>query len=146
MEPVLTPALKRALRGRCPACGEGRVVVRFTNLRRTCPSCGWILEREPGAITGAMYVVAILTQFFAVGLMLLAWWLTDWSPLRIVATGVPILLVVSVVALAYAKRIWIAVEFATDMGTHEREAYDARGYARDPGATDRPLEKETDPG
>ncbi|MHC4939521.1 MAG: DUF983 domain-containing protein [Planctomycetota bacterium] len=125
---VLIPALRRALRGRCPACGEGRVVVRFTNLVRTCPACGWILEREPGAITGSMYIVAILTQFAAVGLMLLAWLLTDWSPIRIVATGVPLLLVLSIVALAYSKRIWIAVEYATDMGTDEREDYEKRGY------------------
>ena len=51
---VLIPALRRALRGRCPACGEGKVVVRYTNLVRSCPQCGWILEREPGAITGSM--------------------------------------------------------------------------------------------
>jgi uncharacterized protein (DUF983 family) len=127
---VLLPSLKRALRGFCPACGKGRVVVHFTNLRRACPECGWILEREPGAITGSMYVVAILTQFAAVALMLLAWALTDWSPLRIVVTGVPILLVFSVVALAYAKRIWIAVEYATDLGTHERDRYEERGFEK----------------
>lgn len=104
------------------------MVVRFTNLRRECPHCGWILEREPGAITGSMYVVAILTQFAAVALMLLAWLLTDWSPLRIVVTGVPLLLVFSVVALAYAKRIWIAIEYTTDLGTHERDEYERRGF------------------
>ncbi|MHC4449148.1 MAG: DUF983 domain-containing protein [Planctomycetota bacterium] len=127
---VLIPALRRALKGRCPACGEGRIVVRFINLVRSCPSCGWILEREPGAITGSMYLVAILTQFAAVFLMLLAWLLTDWSPLRIVATGIPVLLVLSIIALAYAKRIWVAVEYTTDMRTDERDDdYDERGYA-----------------
>ena len=126
---VLIPALRRALRGRCPACGEGRIVVRYTNLVRCCPCCGWILEREPGAITGSMYLVSILTQFAAVFLMLLAWLLTDWSPLRIVATGIPILLIISIPLLAYSKRIWVAVEYATDMGSDERDDdYDKRGY------------------
>jgi len=99
-------------------------VRRFTNLVRTCPHCGWHLEREPGAITGSMYLVAILTQFAALALMLLAWGLTDWSPMRIVVTGIPILLVVSVLALAWSKRIWIAVEYTTDLGTHERARYE----------------------
>jgi uncharacterized protein (DUF983 family) len=126
-------SLARALRGYCPACGEGRVVRGFTNLRRDCPECGWILEREPGAITGAMTIASILSQFAAVGVMLLCWWLTDWSTPRILLTGLPILAVISYVALAISKRVWIAVEYATDMRTDEAgEDYKRRAYRKEP--------------
>ncbi|MHC4954331.1 MAG: hypothetical protein ACYTGZ_10605, partial [Planctomycetota bacterium] len=84
---LLRQSLTRAMRGRCPACGEGVVAEHFTGLKRTCPHCGWILEREPGAITGAMYVTAILSQFAAVGIMVLCWWLTDWSNTTIILVG-----------------------------------------------------------
>ncbi|MEM8883532.1 MAG: DUF983 domain-containing protein [Planctomycetota bacterium] len=121
--------LLRALRGRCPACGLGKVTRRYTNLVRSCPRCGWILEREPGAITGAMYLTAILTQFAAVAVMLLCWALTDWSTTRIIVTGLPILIVFSVVALAWSKRIWIAVEFWTDMNSDEAaDNYEQRAF------------------
>jgi len=106
-------------------------VVRFTGLVKSCPSCGWILEREPGAITGAMYLTSILSQFAAVAVMLLCWWLTDWTAVTIVLVGLPVLLLFSWVALAWSKRLWIAVEYVTDRNTHEgKNQYEARGYRK----------------
>ena len=129
--PPLKTSLRRALRGYCPACGEGRVARRFTGPQRECPSCGWILEREPGATTGPMTIVAILSQFVAVGIMLLCWWLTDWDTPRILLTGLPILIVFSYVSLAISKRIWIAVEYATDMRTDEaNDDYERRAFRK----------------
>jgi len=107
-------------------------VVRFTSLVRKCPHCGWILEREPGAMTGAMYITSILSQFAAVGVMLICWWLTDWSPTRIVLVGLPVILLFSWLALAWSKRLWIAIEYVTDLHTHERgDRYEERGFDRD---------------
>ena len=34
------PALLRGLKGRCPACGEGRLFGSFLKPRDTCPFCG----------------------------------------------------------------------------------------------------------
>lgn len=130
---LLLRSSARALRGRCPACGEGRVVRRFTGLVDSCPTCGWILEREPGAITGAMYLTSILSQFAAVGVMCLCWWLTDWSTTTIVLVGLPVLLLFSWIALAWSKRLWIAVEYVTDLNTDEgKDRYEERGFERNP--------------
>ncbi len=32
-------AIKRGLRGRCPACGEGRVLHAYLKVNNTCPAC-----------------------------------------------------------------------------------------------------------
>ena len=129
---LLLRSLRRALAGLCPACGEGKVTAGYTNLVRVCPHCGWILEREPGAITGAMYLTSILSQFAAVGVMLLCWWLTDWSTTTIVLVGLPLLVIFSVIALAWSKRIWIAVEYVTDLKTHEGgDDYEQRAFKRE---------------
>ena len=61
MRPSFVTTIKRGLTRRCPACGEGRIFRSFLRLRRSCPACGWVVEREPGAVTGAMYLVAILS-------------------------------------------------------------------------------------
>lgn len=37
--PVL-PALRRGFRGRCPACGKGRLFGRFLKVEEACASCG----------------------------------------------------------------------------------------------------------
>ena len=34
------PSLKRGLRGRCPACGQGRLLHGYTKVNDRCPCCG----------------------------------------------------------------------------------------------------------
>jgi uncharacterized protein (DUF983 family) len=34
------PAVKRGLRGRCPACGEGRLLHHYLKVNDVCPKCG----------------------------------------------------------------------------------------------------------
>ncbi len=38
--PNLATAIGRGLRGRCPACGEGKVFRGFLKVRETCAACG----------------------------------------------------------------------------------------------------------
>ena len=125
--------LGRGLRRRCPVCGQGRIFRGPFRLRPECPSCGWILEREPGSVTGAMYLVSILTLPFA-AVVFLALWLSGWPPGVQVAVGVPMILVFSAVALQAAKGAWAAVEYFTDVrsGDAAREGYEGRAFRRGP--------------
>ena len=34
------PAIKRGLRGRCPACGQGRILHDYLKVNDACPACG----------------------------------------------------------------------------------------------------------
>lgn len=131
--------LKAALRRRCPACREGRIFASFLRLRRSCPSCHWVVEREPGAVTGAMYLISIVSQLFAVLLLVLLWLLTDWSPVIKIAVAVPTIVVFSLVALPLTKSLWVAVEYATDVAAGEtgREDYERRAYDATPSEPER---------
>lgn len=134
--PGLRVLLKRGARLRCPACGVGRIFRSFLRLREDCPECGWLLEREPGAVTGAMYLVSIVSQFFAVALWLLLWWLTDWSPWVMIALAVPLIALFSIVALPLSKSLWVAVEYYTDLvsGDAEMPEYQRRAFPSRPSA------------
>jgi uncharacterized protein (DUF983 family) len=101
-------------------------------LRRACPDCGWIVEREPGTVTGAMYLIAVLSQLFAVALLVLLWLLTDWAPGTKVAVAVPLIALFCLFALPLSKGCWIAVEYYTDLRT---------GEAGEPGYRDRAYER-----
>ena len=46
----------RALRLRCPLCGEGRLFRGWFAMQAQCPSCGAGLEREPGFYLGSIYI------------------------------------------------------------------------------------------
>jgi len=128
--PALRPLLVRGLLRRCPACGKGPIFSSFLRLRRTCGACGWIVEREPGAVTGAMYLVSVLTLPFAALVAVALWLLTDWPPWLQIVVGLPVVFLFCLIALPVSRGLWVAVEYATDLGTGEAgdEGYRARAF------------------
>jgi uncharacterized protein (DUF983 family) len=48
--------LGRALRLRCPLCGEGKLFRRWLLMHKECPHCGVTFEREPGFFLGSIYI------------------------------------------------------------------------------------------
>jgi hypothetical protein len=84
-----------------------------------------------------MYLVSVVTLVFAALVFLAGWLLTDWPPGLQVAVGVPLIALVSLVALPVSRGAWAAVEYYTDLktGETERADYEERAFsARDPGA------------
>lgn len=65
----LGPALALALRGRCPACAEGRMFVRFLKPAHACSHCGrpWDVSR---ADDFPAYIVILLLGHILVPLMI----------------------------------------------------------------------------
>ncbi|MDX3901721.1 MAG: DUF983 domain-containing protein [Sphingobium sp.] len=63
------PALARALRGRCPACGEGRLFARFLKPAAACPHCGQRWDRHQ-ADDFPSYIVILLLGHILVPLMI----------------------------------------------------------------------------
>ncbi|MHC4957990.1 MAG: DUF983 domain-containing protein [Planctomycetota bacterium] len=126
--------VRRGLRRRCPHCGDGRIFLSFTKLRRSCSGCGWIVEREPGAVTGAMYAISIISMFLAIGLWLLMAALTDWSEGVMIAIALPLIALFSYMALPVTKGFWIAVEYWTDHATGKAAEpdYEQKAFEREP--------------
>jgi uncharacterized protein (DUF983 family) len=48
--------LGRALRLRCPLCGQGSLFRTWFGMHRHCPTCGALFEREPGFFLGSIYI------------------------------------------------------------------------------------------
>lgn len=46
----------RALRLRCPRCGEGRLFASLFRMHKSCDVCGLDFLREPGFYLGSIYV------------------------------------------------------------------------------------------
>lgn len=130
--PGLFALLKRGASRRCPVCARGRIFRSLLRLRRACTDCGWLLEREPGAVTGAMYLVSVLTLVFAALVFVAGWLLTDWPAWLQVAVGVPVIALASLLALPVARGAWAAIEYYTDLrtGETERADYAERAFSR----------------
>ena len=65
----LRPALGLALRGRCPACGEGRMFARFLKPSSSCGHCGqaWDVSRADDL---PAYLVILILGHLLVPLMI----------------------------------------------------------------------------
>ncbi len=48
--------ISRAMRLRCPACGEGLLFLGWFRMAESCPNCGLLFSREPGFYLGSIYV------------------------------------------------------------------------------------------
>lgn len=72
--PQRAPLISRALRLRCPRCGEGALFRGFVQMYDACPVCGLSFRREPGFYLGSIYLnygaTVIVTGFLYAVLVL----------------------------------------------------------------------------
>lgn len=69
-QPSFATALARGLRGRCPACGEGRLFWRYLKVSPRCQECDHDLGRYP-ADDGPAYFTILLVGHLVVAPLLL---------------------------------------------------------------------------
>ncbi len=69
-KPPIRQVFHRALRLRCPACGQGPLFVRRLRMFPECPQCGLSYFRESGYYVGAMIInygvtaALVITSYF----------------------------------------------------------------------------------
>lgn len=118
--------LRRALAKRCPQCGRGAFFRAWARPREACSECGLIYRREPGALTGSMYLSAAVTEAFAALVIAAVWIGTEWGTLTSLAVGVPLVAGFCFWFLPYSQSLWAAVEYGTDLHNGEEWAHPRR--------------------
>jgi uncharacterized protein (DUF983 family) len=126
--------LLRAIRKRCPRCGERDTFVGWFKLRRTCPRCDLRFEREQGGFLGAMalnYAVAmgIWLVVLAVGV---AATVPDVPVVPMLLASAIVLIGVPLWFYPRSKTLWAGVEFLVLRGDPDYRP----PVARDPRARD----------
>lgn len=69
------PILKvmfRALKLRCPACGQSSLIDRPFHIKHHCPSCRSLFKREEGFFVGAILANVITTEFVILAVCLIS--------------------------------------------------------------------------
>ena len=105
----------RALRRRCPNCGERAIWKSWFNTKDSCPNCAHVFEREEGYWVMAIVVnTALVEAIFAVlfvGVLVATWEDIRWEMLLLVALvtngTLPFLF------FPYSKTLWIALDLRT---------------------------------
>lgn len=105
---------RTVLRGRCPACGEGKLFREGYRLHDRCPVCGVDLRGEHGAHYGGPIVLGYTVGGVAgLGALALLGWLfglRTW----VVWTSVATVVVSIVAAYRSCKAVWVWFLYATE--------------------------------
>ncbi len=107
-------AQSRALRLRCPHCGEGKLFRGLITMHHQCEHCGLVFERAPGFFLGSAYVNY---GFTTLSLTALYMGLHYGLEISNAVLAVPLLaycIVIPLVLFRYARAWWLAMDCLFD--------------------------------
>ncbi|OLD37789.1 MAG: hypothetical protein AUI57_09685 [Candidatus Rokubacteria bacterium 13_1_40CM_2_68_8] len=107
----LTRALGRAVRLRCPRCGETPLFRGWFSMAEACALCGLRFERAQGYFVGAIYVNYAMTAVLTIGGFFLLWGLTALSTAAQLALLLPVVILFPLWFFRYSRSLWLALEW-----------------------------------
>ncbi len=110
----LFKALTRGWRGKCPACGEGRLFSAYLKVNDTCPACGEELFHHR-ADDAPPYITILLVGHLLVGLMLHLEMVWSIPPMVYLLTLVPLAVVLPLLLLPPIKGAVVGLQWANYM-------------------------------
>jgi uncharacterized protein (DUF983 family) len=120
-QPSYATLIGRALRLRCPACGQGKLFRNWLSMNDPCPECGRKFDRAPGYLLGAIYF-----NYGVTALLVVIFYFTFFLTKQL--TGKQLLWTLTAFAILfplwffrYARALWIAFDERWDPWPNEEE-------------------------
>jgi uncharacterized protein (DUF983 family) len=103
--------LGRALRLKCPSCGETKLFESFLKVRRACDHCGMVFQQEQGYFIGAIYINVGLTYFLILATYAVS--LIFWSTIsnRAYVIMLAFAATVPIAFFRWSRSFWLALNF-----------------------------------
>jgi uncharacterized protein (DUF983 family) len=111
---TLGEILGRALRLRCPRCGQRRLFAGWFRMHEACPHCRLHYERAPGYFLGSTYinygvtVIAVMVVYFALHFGV------GWSNTSLAAPLAGFCMLFPLYFFRYARSLWLAIDYYVD--------------------------------
>jgi uncharacterized protein (DUF983 family) len=103
--------LARALRLRCPACGQASVVRGLFRIRHHCPNCFSLFKREEGFFVGAI-LANVMTTEAVILLVCVIWLMIIGSSYETVLVGLFVVALVFPVAFYHHSwSLWLGFDY-----------------------------------
>ncbi|OLB37325.1 MAG: hypothetical protein AUG14_05165 [Candidatus Rokubacteria bacterium 13_1_20CM_2_68_19] len=106
-----TAIAHRAVRLRCPRCGQTPLFRGWFSMARECALCGLVFERAQGYFVGAIYINYAVSSVIAVGGFFVLWAWFDLPNRWQFAIWVPFLIVFPLWFFRYSRSFWLAIEY-----------------------------------
>ena len=114
VKPPIRQALRRAVRLRCPYCGQGPMFARWLRMFPKCSRCGLSFFRESGYYVGAMIINYAVTAALITSAYLLLLLLPDVQGLsREVKIGLWLgfAVLLSLALMRHSYSFWLAFDY-----------------------------------
>ncbi len=108
------PALMRGARGRCPACGEGKLFSRYLKVNASCPSCGEELHHQR-ADDGPAYLTILLVSHLGTPLLMAIFMMYRPSAMTLLISFSLGAIIASLALLPVVKGGFVGVQWARRM-------------------------------
>ena len=112
----------RALRLRCPNCGQGRLFTSWLRMRERCPVCGLKVERgDEGYQVGSyMFNIVAAELLFAalfIGAIVLTWPTPPWTLLEY--GGIVLMILAPFAFFPFSKTLFLAFDLIFRPAAHD---------------------------
>jgi ribosomal protein S27AE len=102
--------LLRALRLRCPRCGQGKLFAGLFTMKVECPQCGLRYERAPGYFLGSIYInYGVTAVAITIGYLLLHVAL-GFTNRQLAGPLVGFCIVFAMFFFRYARALWLSFD------------------------------------
>lgn len=108
------PALLRGMRGRCPACGEGKLFSKYLKVNASCPSCGEELHHQR-ADDGPAYLTILLVSHLGTPLLMAIFMMYRPSAMTLLVSFSLGAIIASLALLPVVKGGFVGVQWARRM-------------------------------
>jgi len=108
--PSLGTSLARALRLRCPLCGEGKLFRRWFSMYKNCNHCHLKYERAPGYFLGSTYINYAVTAVSITILYVSLHFGADFSNRQLTPWLGAYCILFPLVFFRFARAFWLAMD------------------------------------
>ena len=108
------PAVLRGLMGRCPACGEGRILHHYLKINANCPECGEDLSHAR-ADDGPAYLSMLVVAHFVGFALHILWSVWELEPFTMTLVVGGLAVGLSLFLLPRFKGMLVGVQWAKRM-------------------------------
>lgn len=113
--------LSRAVRLKCPQCGESKMFHHWVLMHPACPHCGLKYEREPGYFLGSIYFNYGLTALTTTIAYIVFHFVLEYPNLWVVPPLLVFCITFPILFFPFARAYWLAMDLSFDAVNDEED-------------------------
>ena len=117
--PAPETILFRALRLRCPRCGEGNLFQGWFHMSETCQHCQFVIQRPAGYYLGSTYINYGITAIIVTAAFLIGRFGFHLSSDQLLIPLMVFCLIFPVLLFRHARALWLALDCQFDRSVLE---------------------------